>query len=123
MTGRGLATSVSLAIVAACAAEPPRPERAPPVVASSAPVTAPVPALPVRTLLGAARPHFPPPGASGVCPDAVLSLAVSGAVSLGASGAIRVLDVESGAVVDELELGSAGHSDVIGGRTFRIASP
>jgi hypothetical protein len=123
--GAQFATLVStLALVAACSGDPPRPARATGSTAppSTAPATKP-PEL-VRTLLPAAAPSFPKPGATGVCTDVVLALALEPSVAVGSFGTIRIVDTETPDVpVDLIEVGASSYPDVIGGRTFQRTSP
>ena len=115
-----------LALVTACGGDPPRPARA---TGSTAPASTAQPRAekrpePVRTLLSSVLPSFPKPGASGVCTDAVLALALEPSVAVGSFGTIRIVDAEAPDVpVDLIEVGASSHPDVIGGRTFQRTSP
>ncbi|HEX4334770.1 MAG TPA: pectinesterase family protein [Polyangiaceae bacterium] len=62
---------------------------------------------------------FPPPGGTGVCPDAPLRMRFAGAPALGSSGKVVVHDA-SGAVVASVDLAVATVSDTIGGTAFTL---
>ena len=113
-------------VALACGADPRPVEPATPssVPASSTGAQKPPPNVAIRTLLAVARPIVPVPGASGVCPDTTLSLALEGVAAVGSSGTIRVIDTDAPAEpADAVELGASGYSDVISGRSFRLPSP
>lgn len=65
---------------------------------------------------------FPPPNATGVCPDPPLRVRFGGAPSLGTSGRIQVLDGD-GDVVAAVDMAKSTVTDTLAGTTFTMQRP
>jgi hypothetical protein len=92
------------------------------IEASAPAASEPLSATPGETAVDL-RKVFPAPGSVEVCPDAPLTLRFDGPIALGQAGKITLHELETGAVVDEVDVAAPTARKMIGGAGPFVYSP